>query len=312
MIPNKVKDILLLPVTNGWLSQGFNMPGFPGYDKAKSTHNGIDIGSVNGGRYVDILACQDGTVVEVLNNDSSRGNGVVLQHDYEDGTHRWTGYIHLKDTPTVKKGQTVRQGEKIGVRGGSPYVNGKAKYGVHLHLYVTSANKEAYRWSTTFKSHIINPLPLVYLSKKYDYELAGVLAEKPYMEDVIPEVVAPVERDELMNQLSDSTDKLRVRMSPSLSGNIIGHLQANAFYNFYETTTVDGYTWRQIADNQWCAQTGTMTIYPKRDETELLHDQVEKLTADLEQMTRKADKLQAMNEALTNRIAQIRNLTMDA
>lgn len=182
MIPSCDKDILLLPVTDGGVTNPFNMPGFPNYNSKKAKHNGIDIGWSEV-QHCDVLACQDGTVMFVGYNDSI-GYGVALQHDYADGSHRWTAYIHLKEKACVKKGDFVRQGQKIGVRGGSPYVNGKQKYGTHLHLYVSNVNKKAYTWDT-MKANVLDPFPLLYRSKavKYGY-LCSDLRALPYLEDV--------------------------------------------------------------------------------------------------------------------------------
>lgn len=295
-IPTKAKNILLLPVTDGGVTQPFNMPGFPTYNKNKNKHNGLDIGW-NTVQYCDILACQDGKVVQVITNDvsGSRGNGVVLQHDYADGTHRWTGYIHLKNAPTVKVGQVVKQGDVIGIRGGSPYIKGKQKYGTHLHLYVTSVSKTAYTWNALLDS-VIDPFPLLYRGKSIQYnKLVNVLKDLPYLEDAIPEVVDPVPRDPLVNQLSEATDCLRVRMTPSLKGTIIGYLEQNKFYNWYEVHNADGYDWYKIAENQWSAKTSTMTIYPAKSEIEILEEEIARLEDEKKQLE---DDKQQLEEQL--------------
>lgn len=201
MIPSNEKDILLLPVTDGGITNPFNMPGFPNYNSKKAKHNGLDIGWVTT-QYCDILACQDGTVVQIRNNDSSVGNAVTLQHDFSDGSHRWTSYIHLKDKPNVRVGDFIRQGQKVGVRGGSPYgyyttkkdgtkewhykadSTTAPKYGTHLHLYVTSVNKKAYKWQTLL-DNVVEPLPLLYRSKAIKYNWINAdLRALPYLEDV--------------------------------------------------------------------------------------------------------------------------------
>ena len=182
MVAQTLKDVLLLPVTDGGITQYFNMPGFPNYNKSKAQHNGIDLGWVTV-QYCNILACQDGTVVEILTNNPTCGNGVVLQHDYPDGTHRWTAYIHLKEVK-VKKGASVKQGAVIGIRGGTPMVNGKQKYGTHLHLYVTCANKNSYTWNT-MKKNVVDPLPLLYRSSKVSYNwLNATLRALPLLDDL--------------------------------------------------------------------------------------------------------------------------------
>ena len=300
MIPKKAENVLLIPLKDGGVTQYFNMPGFPTYNDKKANHNGLDVGWCDH-EYCDILACQDGKVVDVLKNNKTCGNGIVLQHDYEDGTHRWTGYIHLKEAPTLKKGDGVKQGGKIGVRGGSPYVDGHQKYGTHLHLYVSAVTNKEYTWDT-MKKLVVDPYPLLYRSKAIEYDrINATLNCKPYIEDVIPEVVSPVERDESKNQLMESTPKLRVRMTPSLSGNIIGLLQANAYYDFYDVAFADGYEWYKIADAQWCAQTGTMTIFPKEDD-------IETLKRELQAVNEKADRLESANFELLKRIDAIREI----
>ena len=295
-IQTKDKNLLLLPIIDGGITQPFNMPGQPGYDSSKAKHNGLDLGWTKN-QYSNILACQDGVVKQVIKNDvsGSRGNGVVLQHDYADGTHRWTGYIHLKNAPTLKVGDKVKQGDVIGVRGGSPYIDGKQKYGTHLHLYVTNAVKDTYTWALLL-ANVVNPLPFLYKSKKVTY---NVLVQSfsdslKFLEDVTEEVVSPVERDPLVNQLSESTSTLRVRLSPSLGGTIIGYLQKDKYYNYYDTATADGYTWYKIKDSskgQWCAQTGTITIYPKKSEVEILEEEVAKLTKEVGDLIEANSKL---------------------
>lgn len=292
-IPIKAKNVLMLPVTDGGVTQYFNMPGFAGYDSSKAKHNGLDIGWTEH-QYANILACQDGKVVQVINNDvsGSRGNGVVLQHDYADGTHRWTSYIHLKNPTTLKVGQQVKQGDVVGIRGGSPYIDGKQKYGTHLHLYVTKAVTTAYTWSVLLSS-VIDPLPLLYRNKDIKYDrLVRELAELPFMQDVIPEVVSPVPRDPMVNQLSEKTDCLRVRMTPSLKGTIIGYLEQNKYYDWLDIKNADGYDWYKIAEDQWSAKTSTMTIYPAKSEIEILKEEIAKLELEKKQLEEEKVNLQ--------------------
>lgn len=295
-IQTKAKNCLLLPVTDGGVTQPFNMPGFAGYNKSKTNHNGLDLGWTKT-QYCNVLACQDGKVVDVYSNNASFGNGIVLQHDYDDGTHRWTGYVHLRDQPKLKKGDSVKQGATVGIRGGSPYVDGKAKYGVHLHLYVTKAVKDKYSWNT-MKANVIDPYPLLYKSKAVKYNVLStsdkaMMNTLKYLEDVIPEVVPPVERDIMKNQLLEKSNNLRVRMSPSLKGTIIGYLQANEYYDYFEEANADNYKWYQIAEAQWCAQTSTMEVYPGKTELDLLKEENEQLKAQVSKMT---DQLERINK----------------
>lgn len=145
MIDVKFKDIAQLPLKDAGITKKFS-----------SSHNGVDAGWINN-PYADVMAVQDGIVKEVGYSTNDIGNYVTIEHTYSDGTKRFTGYIHLKETPVVKAGQEVKVGQKIGVRGGSPYINGKAKFGVHLHLYVTKPTTEKYSWNK-MKELVVDPM----------------------------------------------------------------------------------------------------------------------------------------------------------
>lgn len=335
MIPTKDKGIYLLPLADGGITQLFNMPNHAGYDKSKATHNGLDIGWTTT-QSTNILACADGTVVDVFVNNSTMGHGVILQHDFEDNTHSWTGYIHLKNPVTLKKSDKVKRGDVVGVRGGSPYgayktVDGKKvwywvknsttnpRYGVHLHLYMTKAVTTAYTWAKA-KENVIDPLPHLYRSKAITYNKLvktkyGDISTLPYIEDVIPEVVPPVERNESANQLLEKSDHLRVRMQPSLQGTVIGYLKPNAYYNYYDVITAEGYDWYKIAENQWCAKTSTMVIYPAVSEIDRLNSKVAMLESENQALTEQVEMLETniakigeRNAILLNRLADIRQI----
>lgn len=318
-IQSKDKNILLLPVTDGGVTQPFNMPNMAGYNPDKPKHNGVDFG-FHTDTYCNILACQAGKVVDVYSNNSSFGNGIVLQHDYDDGTHRWTGYVHLRDKPKLKVGDSVKMGDVVGIRGGSPYVDGRAKYGVHLHLYVTSATTAKYTWNT-MKANVINGFPLLYKSKKVKYHVLAT-ADKymmnglKFMEDIV-QVTPPVERNELENQLTEHSSNLRVRTDASLNATIIGFLEKDKYYNWYEVKKADGYNWYRIATSQWCAQTGTMEILPKITLEEQLQRQIGALTDECDKLNNKVAELEAQlqktersKEDLLNKLAEIRNIIM--
>lgn len=126
-----------------------------------STHNGTDWGWMTK-PYAEVYPMQDGIVREAGYEGESTGIGyyVTIEHQYDDGTHSFSGYIHLKDTPKVKKGDVVEAGKTVlGYRGGSPYIGGnksKPKYAPHIHLYTTGPTTKGYSWNT-MKSLVINP-----------------------------------------------------------------------------------------------------------------------------------------------------------
>jgi murein DD-endopeptidase MepM/ murein hydrolase activator NlpD len=91
--------------------------------KARPTHTGTDFGWYVGGVTYprDVFAISDGTVK--TGSESRAGNYVNLY----SGNKRWL-YGHLASI-SVRNGQTVKAGQKLGVMGQT----GNAQ-GVHLHL----------------------------------------------------------------------------------------------------------------------------------------------------------------------------------
>ena len=222
-------------------------------------HYGIDIGysSVAKDPNCKVLAWQDGYVVD-YGYGSEVGNFIVLQHDYDTG-HRWTGYIHLKDKPNVTKGQKFKLGEPMGnARRGNTGQSG----GTHLHFYLTKIVPKLtkYTWGA-MKSNCIDPKPYLYYSKEYNTEYISPSWTKELPKPIEP-VTPPVERDIYKDQLTCHVDNLRVRKSASLSGEKIGHLEKDKFYNWSATQNADGYEWYQIAEAQWCAKIEELEILP--------------------------------------------------
>ena len=184
------KNILLLPVCDGGVTKTYN--------KANG-HLGVDFGWMQKPQ-CEILAVQDGTVVDNFYS-ASCGNSIVLQHDYPDGTHRFTGYIHMLKVSNLKKGTKVKQGQTIGLRGNSGKSNG-----THLHIYVTEATTKPYNWDTMKQLCTFDPWPLFYKSKKYNYTLASadkyLVNALTFMEDL------PSTDDQLQEQLKQQAEEI--------------------------------------------------------------------------------------------------------
>lgn len=104
-------------------------------------HNGIDVASVNGADGDNIYAILPGTVLKVGNNHAQFGNYVVIRHsgDYplydNNYTYVSSRYAHLKDPSTLKKGDSVKKGDIIGIMGHTG-----ESYGTHLHLELIQHN----------------------------------------------------------------------------------------------------------------------------------------------------------------------------
>lgn len=148
MIDYHNKNLCVFPCFNCGISKEFS-----------SSHNGTDWAYVTS-PISWVMAIQDGIVREVGYSgwDSDIGYYVTLEHQYSDGTKRFTGYIHMYEQPIVKVGQEVKAGQQLGYRGGSPYnASGKAKFGVHLHLYTTKVLTNVnYSWNN-MKNNVIDP-----------------------------------------------------------------------------------------------------------------------------------------------------------
>lgn len=107
--------------------------------------------------------------------------------------------------------------------------------------------------------------PLTYASDTWEYgtrlkgcgELIGYL-HFPY------ETVETVDRNPNVNQIQTTDDSLRIRSLPSLSGEIVGHVQIG-YYNVLSQRDADGYTWYEIAKDRWCANI-TVNYLPIADE----------------------------------------------
>lgn len=81
-----------------------------------------------------------------------------------------------------------------------------------------------------------------------------------------PVITPNVPRDEYRDQIEvlEGIVELRVRTSPSLSGEAIGHANPG-FYNYFETTEADGYVWYRISDSNWIAYSDEWEkVYPAK------------------------------------------------
>lgn len=225
----------------------------------KGEHYGVDIGW-NKQHNCDVLAWQDGKVV-ATGYTWDCGYYVVLEHTYAT-RKRWTCYIHLASGSTiVSVGQSVKLGQKIAKRGNTGHSSGE-----HLHLYLTSeiTKKLPFNW-TNLKTYSINPVPYLYYSKEYNTIYISQNSWKKPLPDPIPEVVQPVDRDILKDQIICHEEGLRVRTGASISKTVIGHLLKDRFYNYLDTVDSDGYTWYKIANNQWCAGIDSLEVLPHID-----------------------------------------------
>lgn len=257
------KNVGVVPLTDAaGITKVFNWP----------SHKGLDIGWY-ATQYCPVLAWQDGFVVD-KGYGSEVGNYIVVEHTYTDGK-RWTGYIHLVDTPSVKKGDKVTLGQQMGNarRGNSGVSNG-----VHLHIYLTKIVpiKTLYTWNTMLEN-CIDPKPYLYWSKEFNTQFISTAWTKELKKIVYPQ---PVKRNEKVHQVEIKSETRRLRAAPSINGMAYDDYCEKGFYDVYDMQEADGYTWALIAeidDNKfWVAVMSgedlpaKVIIYPtpiERDET---------------------------------------------
>lgn len=135
------------PCDSSWISQVY-----------KDGHQAIDLGWLTKyGDKLPVYAWKSGTVV-ATGTDSAGGVYVVLQH--EDVDCVWiTRYWHfVKGSVVVKKGQTVKQGDKLGTRG-----NTGISTGVHLHFELWKCPKGYTYKSSDVRKYAVDPTKYTYL-----------------------------------------------------------------------------------------------------------------------------------------------------
>lgn len=112
----------------------------------KSMHNGIDLVATKDGKTgkVDHILAHTGGIVETVGYSSSAGYYVKIRVD----SKTLMVYYHMREMAYVKKGATVKKGEKLGYMGSTGNSTG-----AHLH------------WGISYNGNWIDPAP--YLDKDY-------------------------------------------------------------------------------------------------------------------------------------------------
>lgn len=116
------------------------------FTNEKSFHSGIDVVPTSS----NIVAIADGTVV-VSDVQEVNGEHVVIEHRIAGQVYR-SGYYHLKENSrAVNVGDTVKQGQQIGIMGST----GKST-GTHLHFSLQKFNATSQKFDYTDPSMVIN------------------------------------------------------------------------------------------------------------------------------------------------------------
>lgn len=136
---------------NSYVSSKFGPRNVKG---GSNPHMGIDVGGGLAGK--EIVAVAPGEVVKVVNGlTSARGRYVQIKHKTSSGKDMYVIYQHNKRN-TVNQGDTVRQGQTVGIVGGTG--TSENQYGAHLHFEVSPDGQ---------RSHAVDPLGYINTSRKY-------------------------------------------------------------------------------------------------------------------------------------------------
>lgn len=242
---SKIYDYIL---ENPKITSNYGYRTHPISGKKNSFHYGIDLISQKENK--NIYAIEDGYVQKILTGQDKKTTGY--------GNYIWVRYprinlslfhAHCK-TIKLKKGDKVKKGDVIAIEGKT----GSAT-GIHLHLGMTKIGSN--KW--------LNP-------SDYDYKS-------------INNVVACVDKDESQNQIKVIASQLRVRENAGTNYNIVGTVEKDKYYNFYEIIESNNYKWYKISDNQWVANNGKyLEVYPKKEKED------EKIIEELKSKIEELDK----------------------
>jgi murein DD-endopeptidase MepM/ murein hydrolase activator NlpD len=131
LLPLPRSGVLLWPVPDGRLTQGYGATAFAAKNYKSKYHNGIDIGRFLG---AEIVASEKGTVINVGDQDkfcrkAAYGKFIVIKH--ENGLTTLYGHLSRQ---IVSVGDKVERGQVIGYMGKTGWATGP-----HLHFTVFSS-----------------------------------------------------------------------------------------------------------------------------------------------------------------------------
>lgn len=290
MIDNSEKMIFLCPCRDGSKTKGYS----------KGSHWGVDFGWTED-KTCDILAVQDGVVVDNFYSESC-GYSIVLQHNYEDGTHRWSAYIHLNGRSNKSIGASVSQGEKIGNKGNTGYSNG-----YHLHCGVSDTTTSVYTWERMKALCNFDPEPHFYKQKGVTY--VGVWYDgRPYIEDYKIKYPSPVARNEDVKQVEVLIDYLFLRDEPN--GKAYSKFATVGIYNVLAEQVAGNYNWYKIAEGFWIASGGTRTrdLLPPKSREQQLEEEVARLTAENTTLTQSLNATIALLDTADGKIKAVADI----
>lgn len=217
-IQKEQEMLLRYPCIEGWDSQAY-----------KNSHKALDFGwcKAKGDGHTEIQACADGIVEfegfyeQKFSSGTYKPIGVIIRHNQFSKDYDYISiYWHLAST-CVDKGQVIKEGQKIGIKGNTGYSGG-----IHLHFQLLKLKKgepvpdqhnpaKADNWSKVS----INPTDLLRVHNGQYFQYTGNFNLKTYSTD--DELSQIKEQYELMkyayNVLLDTNEELKFELDIALS-----------------------------------------------------------------------------------------------
>lgn len=197
----------------------------------QTKHNGIDLVASNGdGGHLDYITAHTGGKVEAAGYDSSAGYFVNIRVS----TDTVMVYYHMRETPYVKKGATVKAGDKLGYMGSTG-----TSTGAHLH------------WGIKRNGVWIDPKP--YLNSDYTAPVEKTESKPTY----VVGKTYKTQVDQLSVRVGAGTNYTRktyAQLTPNAKANAYptGHLKKGVAVTCLEVKNVGSNIWIRIPSG-WCA-----------------------------------------------------------
>ncbi len=169
------------------------------------------------------------------------------------------------------------------------------------------------------------PLTCAWIGATYKFKYLGCIYPRATFD--VPEVT-PVERNNELHQVEVLNDNLRVRLEPSLSGEIYCYAKLG-IYNILSETEADNYRWFEIEDGKYIAYSSSWAkeylpidneaiIAALRGQNAKLqtqldtsNKQVNKLTSDLEVMSKSLAEEKEKEKVLQAKLDNIKKIIVE-
>ena len=292
---------IMYPLKNMWITC---KPGEYAHKYSKAIDDqGFDYKSID-----KLYAPYTGKVVRKYPSECEIWFESIDKVEFADGTIDYATilFAHKDRYDDIKEGVVYKQGEVIyseGTKAGNKV--GGAQRHVHFEICAGKTTGSGWKKSPDGTWNLVKgkkPTDCYFIDDSINVIKNGGLNFKKIE---TPKVTQVVERNENIPQIRVIVDSLRVRTGHSTKDSVLGFVQKNAIYNYYEIYKDNTYTWYRIDDSQWIADNGswleilTVTDYKKLYESSL--NTIESLN---KQISTQNDTINNLNEKL-NKINEL-------